>query len=224
MHRLLKQPVWLLWTASPVFVAFSIAYDLHHASAQAASRADSRKKGAGSTSQDWDLPHLQWFFTSYLLHFALKAGPSQSLLAIAFHQAQGCVNLPAQRLHAVFKPSHSMAKPVIAITATSREQEAGTATAARDLDRQRKTMRQSTPSEQQRGLLSSTSSGVRIYSWQHLNMLLEVLLSACPYTHQKQVLFQYFCSVTPSITKLLTGLDLLTRLHLLTHSQQMIFY
>lgn len=82
MHGLLKQPVWLLWTASPVFVAFSIAYDLHHASAQAASRADSRKKGAGSTSQDWDLPHLPWFFASYLLHFALKAGLSQSLLAI----------------------------------------------------------------------------------------------------------------------------------------------
>lgn len=69
------------------------------------------------------------------------------------HQAQGCVNLPAPRLHVVFEPSHSLAEPVIAITAMSREEEAGTATAARDMDRQQKTMHQSTPCQSKSEIL-----------------------------------------------------------------------
>lgn len=140
MQGLLKQSV---------FVAFSIVHDLHHATALAASRAarNSKKKGAGSTSQDWDLPQLQWFFASYVSYFTLQVGLSSPLLAIPFHREQGCMNLPAQRLHTVFKPSHSLAKLFFATTVMSREQETGTEAAAshRDLDRQWKTGQQSTP-------------------------------------------------------------------------------
>lgn len=80
-----------------------------------------------------------------LLPFTFRTqSRSQSLLAMPFHQAQGCVNLPAQRLHAVFKPSHSLAKPVIAIPAMSKGQKTGTATASRHLERQRDTTHQRT--------------------------------------------------------------------------------
>lgn len=101
----------------------------------------------------------------FLLYFILKAGLSQFLLAMPFHRAQDCVNVPAQRLHVVLKPSHLLAKPVPTTTAMSREQETGTETTAShtDLDRQRKTVHQSNPC-QSNSALSSISSGAHVHS------------------------------------------------------------
>lgn len=45
------------------------------------------------------------------------------------------MNLPAQRLHTVFKLSHSLAKLFFATTVMSREQETGTEAAASHRDR-----------------------------------------------------------------------------------------
>jgi len=134
------------------------------------------------------------------------------------------VNLPAQRLHAVLKPPHSLANQSLQSQHCQENKRLG----------QQQLPETWTDNEGQRTNVAPVRAIVTS-SFQHQfrslylfmtalkHVTLCVLMSVCPYIHQKQVLFQYFCSVTPSIAKLLTGLDLLTRLHLCTHSQQTFF-